>query len=103
MAQNQYIDERAAKYGDPSPETLLRQLNENWTKIRTFERTVADRDRVINTLNTALQDRDKLIDRLKKRLTFGRGAIALLYALAAGAAGAGAKELGALFVYWMHR
>jgi hypothetical protein len=97
----QSIDQQASQYGDTSPPTLLRQLNENWTKLRLFERTVADRDRQIDKLHASVATRDKVIEKLKARLTLGRTFTGLLYAFAAGAAGAGVKELGALFIVWL--
>jgi len=96
-------DAQAASYRDASPATLLEQLNINWTKLRTFERTVADRDRQIDKLHASVKSRDKAIDHLKARLTFGRTLAAIAYAAAAGAAGAGVKELAELLFYWIHK
>ena len=104
MAANssQYLDEQARQHGDTSPETLLRQLNENWTKLRLFERTVADRDRVIDGLHTSLAERDDVIDGLKKRLSFARVRVVLLYSLVGGIAAEGVKEIvKAIFLHWM--
>jgi predicted RNase H-like nuclease (RuvC/YqgF family) len=103
VSENSRIDEQGASYKDASPATLLQQLNENWTKLRVFERTVADRDRQIDKLHASLRTRDKVIEGLKKRLTFGRTLTAIAYAIAAGVAGAGAKELGAFLFYLVHR
>jgi hypothetical protein len=96
-------DAQAASYKDASPAALLEQLNLNWTKLRLFERTVADRDRQIDKLHTSVKTRDQVIDKLKMRLTFGRTIAAIAYAAAAGAAGAGVKELAELLFYWIRR
>lgn len=95
------LDAQAASYKDPRPEIVLKQLNENWTKVRSLERAVADRDRTIDEQLRKIEARDKLIEKLKKMLTFGHTLTALAYALAAGAAGAGAKEFGSFLMFWL--
>lgn len=96
-------DAQAASYKDASPATLLEQLNLNWTKLRVFERTVADRDRQIDKLHASVQTRDKAIEKMKARLTLGRTLSGIAYAAAAGAAGAAVKEFAEFIFYRIHR
>ena len=88
-----HVDDQARQYQDASPEVLLQQLNENWTKLRTFERAVADREIVIGGLHKSVEQRDVAIKKLNNLLRFSRVKVALMYALIGGAAAKGAEEL----------
>ncbi len=96
-------DDQASTYLDASPAKLLDQLNLNWTKLRRFERTVADRDIQIDKLHSSVRARDKVIEKQRAMISFGRTLSAIAYAAAAGAAGAGVKELAEFIVHWIHR
>jgi hypothetical protein len=98
--------DRSQQYTDTSPAALLVQLNENWTKLRTVERAVGDRDRVINELHGSISERDTAIKRLNTRLRFAKVKLILLYSLIGGIAAKGAEELviliAKLLLAWTH-
>jgi hypothetical protein len=102
-----HVDAQAKQYQDESPAALLKQLNENWTKLRTFERAVGDRDRTIDRLHSSVAERDKAIRLLNSRLRFAKIRVALLYALVGGAAAKGIEALVValthLFLRWIQQ
>jgi hypothetical protein len=99
------LDAQAEQYRNSSPDVLLRQLNELGTSVRTRDRAVADRDRVIHELHGSVAARDKAIKQLTDRLRYAKIRVALLYALIGGAAAKGVEALvvalAHFFVAWL--
>jgi len=103
-----HLDEQAKSYvegKDDSPAALLNHLNGLATSLRSRERAVADRDRIIHDLRKSIDDRDVLVERLTGRLRYAKIRVALLYAVVGGAAAKGAEELVIalvhLFIRWI--